>query len=69
MTKLLGITKSAPDDWTQSQLAVIFSIAIFFLGTSAAVFGKWVEEQGPRLSLIHIYLPTRAAPMRLRLMP
>jgi len=51
MTKLLGITKSAPDDWTQSQLAVIFSIAIFFLGTSAAVFGKWVEEQGPRKAM------------------
>jgi MFS family permease len=51
MTKLLGITKPAPDDWTQSQLAVIFSIAIFFLGLSAALFGKWVEAQGPRKSM------------------
>jgi MFS family permease len=51
MTKLLGITHPAPGDWSQSQLAVIFSIAIFFLGLSAAVFGKWVEEQGPRKSM------------------
>jgi len=51
MTKLLGITHSLPDDWTQSQLAVIFSIAIFFLGTSAALFGKWVEKQGPRKAM------------------
>lgn len=51
MTKLLGVTHSAPGDWTQSQLAVIFSIAIFFLGLSAALFGKWVESQGPRKAM------------------
>ena len=51
MTKLLGITKSAPDDWSQTQIALIFSIAIFFLGMSAAVFGKWVEKNGPRKSM------------------
>jgi MFS family permease len=51
LTKVLGITHSAPDDWTQSQLAVIFSIAIFFLGVSAAVFGKWVEREGPRKAM------------------
>ena len=51
MTKLLGITQSAPGDWTQSELAVIFSIAIFFLGLSAAIFGKWVEKQGPRKAM------------------
>jgi len=51
MTKLLGITHSAPGDWTQSQLAVIFSVAIFFLGLSAALFGKWVEREGPRKAM------------------
>jgi len=51
MTKLLGITHSTPEDWTQTQLAVIFSIAIFFLGTSAAFFGKWVEREGPRKAM------------------
>jgi MFS family permease len=51
MTKLLGVTKSAPGDWTQTQLAFIFSIAIFFLGLSAAVFGKWMEKNGPRKAM------------------
>ena len=36
MTKLIGITKSAPDDWKLTELGWIFSIAIFFLGFSAA---------------------------------
>ena len=31
---------------------VIFSIAIAFLGMSAAVFGKWVERSGPRKTMI-----------------
>src|SRR3974390_917611 len=51
MTKLLGITKSAPDDWKLTDLGWIFSIAIFFLGASAAVFGRWVEEGGPRRAM------------------
>ena len=51
MTKLLGITQSAPDDWNLPELGWIFSIAIFFLGVSAAVFGRWVEEGGPRRAM------------------
>ncbi|MGE5158882.1 MAG: OFA family MFS transporter [Gemmatimonas sp.] len=51
MTKLIGITKSAPDDWKLTDLGWIFSIAIFFLGLSAAVFGRWVEEGGPRRAM------------------
>ena len=51
MTRLLGITKSAPDDWKLTELGWIFSIAIVFLGLSAAVFGRWVEEGGPRRAM------------------
>jgi MFS family permease len=51
MTKLIGITASAPGDWKLTELGWIFSIAIFFLGVSAAVFGRWVEEGGPRRSM------------------
>ncbi len=51
MTKLIGITQSAPDDWKLTDLGWIFSIAIFFLGASAAVFGRWVEEGGPRRAM------------------
>ena len=51
MTKLIGITQSAPGDWKLTELGWIFSIAIFFLGASAAVFGRWVEEGGPRRAM------------------
>jgi MFS family permease len=51
MTKLLGITQSTPDDWKLTELGWIFSIAIFFLGASAAVLGRWVEEGGPRRAM------------------
>ena len=51
MTKLLGITESTPDDWKLTDLGWIFSIAMVFLGISAAVFGRWVEEGGPRKAM------------------
>jgi MFS family permease len=51
MTKLIGISQSAPDDWKLTELGWIFSLAIFFLGVSAAVFGRWVEEGGPRRAM------------------
>ncbi|MGI9087421.1 MAG: L-lactate MFS transporter [Chthoniobacterales bacterium] len=51
LTKILGVTKSLPNDWTQPELAWIFSLAIFFLGASAAVFGRWVERVGPRKTM------------------
>jgi MFS family permease len=51
MTKLLGITQSAPDDWNIPQLGWIFSVGIFVLGTSAALLGRWVEDGGPRKAM------------------
>ncbi|HET7594368.1 MAG TPA: OFA family MFS transporter, partial [Stellaceae bacterium] len=51
MTKLIGITQSAPGDWALTQLGWIFSLAIFFLGLSAALLGRWVEEGGPRRAM------------------
>ena len=51
MTRLIGIGKSAPEDWKLTELGWIFSIAIFFLGASAAVFGRWVEDGGPRRAM------------------
>ncbi|MDE2448487.1 MAG: OFA family MFS transporter [Gammaproteobacteria bacterium] len=51
MTRLVGITDSAPSDWNLKDLGWIFSLAIFFLGVSAAVFGRWVEEGGPRRAM------------------
>jgi MFS family permease len=52
LTQILGITQSVPGDWDQPSLAWIFSIAIAFLGISAAVFGRWVEKNGPRKTML-----------------
>jgi MFS family permease len=51
LTQVLGITKTVSDDWTQPQLAWIFSLAIVMLGLSAAAFGKWLEGAGPRKAM------------------
>ena len=51
LTRLIGHSHSAPADWDLKQVGWIFSIAIVFLGSSAAVFGRWVERVGPRRSM------------------
>ncbi len=51
LTQLVGITKPGPNDWAQSQVAWIFSLAIVMLGLSAALFGKWLETAGPRKAM------------------
>ncbi|MEY2413814.1 MAG: hypothetical protein QOD84_2420 [Acidobacteriaceae bacterium] len=51
LTQLLGVTKSLPEDWKQTQIAWIFSLAIVMLGLSAATFGKWLEGAGPRKAM------------------
>jgi MFS family permease len=50
LSQQLGITQSSPADWKLTELGWIFQIAILFLGASAALFGKWVQAQGPRKS-------------------
>jgi MFS family permease len=50
LSRELGIGKSIAGDWKLTQLGWIFTIAIFVLGTSAALFGKWVQSEGPRKS-------------------
>ena len=51
LTKVIGITQSAPDDWSLTTLGWIFSLAIVFLGLSAAFAGKWLEQVGPRRTM------------------
>jgi MFS family permease len=48
LTRELGISASTAEDWKLTDIGWIFTIAIFFLGASAAVFGKWVQASGPR---------------------
>jgi MFS family permease len=51
LSKILGVDKSTPDDWPLTTTVWIFNIAFFVLGVSAAVFGKWVEKNGPRKTM------------------
>jgi MFS family permease len=51
LTKLVGISQSAPSDWKLTDVGWTFSIAIAILGLSAAAFGRWVERVGPRKSM------------------
>lgn len=51
LTRVIGVSASAPDDWKLTELGWIFSLAIVFLGISAAFGGKWLEKVGPRLTM------------------
>ena len=51
LSRTIGITASAPDDWKLSTIGWVFSVAIVFLGLSAAVFGRWLERAGPRKAM------------------
>ena len=47
--RVFGVVTPAADDWSQTSVVWIFSVAIVFLGLAAAVAGKWLEEVGPRM--------------------
>src|ERR1700704_3594844 len=51
LSKLVGITESAPTDWKLSPLGWVFSVAIVFLELAAGVFGAWLERVGPRRAM------------------
>jgi MFS family permease len=51
LSRAIGMTGSAPADWKLSTIGWVFSIAIVFLGLSAAVFGTWLERVGPRQAM------------------
>lgn len=38
--------------WSLTDVTIAFSVAIFFLGLSAALMGKFVEKNGPKVSAI-----------------
>jgi MFS family permease len=48
LTRELGVVAPAASDWSLSSVVWIFSVAIVFLGLSAAFGGKWLEKVGPR---------------------
>lgn len=50
LSKAQGITAPLPTDWKVSELSVMYTLFFVFLGSSAALFGGWVERQGPRMT-------------------
>ncbi len=49
LTRAFGVVGGAAEDWALGDVVWIFSVAIVFLGLSAAVGGKWLERVGPRM--------------------
>jgi MFS family permease len=48
LIRVFGVVAPSADDWSLSAVVRIFTVAIIFLGASAAIAGKWLEEVGPR---------------------
>ena len=51
LTRIFGVTSSEPGDWTATTIGWLFPIAISALGLSAFVFGRWVDDAGPRKAM------------------
>jgi len=51
LSQRIGVTHSAPADWKLSTIGWVFSVAIVFLGLSAAMFGSWLDRVGPRKAM------------------
>jgi MFS family permease len=52
LTQAIGVTQSVASDWDLKTIGWVFSLALFFLGASAAIFGKWLEHVGPRKAML-----------------
>jgi len=48
LTRRIGVVIGAADDWSLKSVVWIFTVAIVFLGLSAAIAGRWLETVGPR---------------------
>ncbi|HTD96768.1 MAG TPA: OFA family MFS transporter [Edaphobacter sp.] len=50
---LLALHGADGSAWNLKEIGYIFSIAIAFLGISAALFGAWLERAGPRRAMFY----------------
>ncbi len=53
---LLALHGADGSVWNLKEVGYIFSIAIAFLGISAALFGAWLEKAGPRRAMFYAAL-------------
>ncbi|HEX4000795.1 MAG TPA: OFA family MFS transporter [Pirellulales bacterium] len=52
LERVIGVSQHVKGDWVATEITWIFSVAIVFLGLSAALFGKWLEAAGPRKAMV-----------------
>ena len=52
LSRAIGITAPAVGDWKISTLGWTFTLFIAVLGLAAAIFGGWVERNGPRKAAV-----------------
>ncbi|MEP7087432.1 MAG: OFA family MFS transporter [Gemmatimonadota bacterium] len=50
-SRLVDALTAAPTDWSIPTIGWVFSLAIVFLGLSAATFGAWLDRVGPRKAM------------------
>ena len=48
LSRAIGITEPVAGDWKISTLGWMYTLFFVFLGSSAALFGAWLERAGPR---------------------
>ena len=48
LSRAIGITEPVAGDWKISTLGWMYTLFFVFLGSSAAIFGAWLERAGPR---------------------
>src|SRR5688572_6893292 len=48
LVRTKGVVASAAGDWSLGSVVWIFTVAMVFVGLSAAFAGKWLEDVGPR---------------------
>ena len=48
LAQAIGVTQPAAGDWRIATLGWMYTLFFVFLGSSAALFGPWVEREGPR---------------------
>jgi MFS family permease len=48
LSRAIGVTSASPEDWKISTLGWMYTLFFVMLGSSAALFGAWVEREGPR---------------------
>src|SRR4026207_1983923 len=48
LSRAIGVSAPTAADWKISTLGWMYTLFFVMLGSSAALFGSWVEREGPR---------------------